>query len=149
MTFTPQVLTQTDNNNTVSSLTDTSFNGISTITTGFNTLILYKLEYFLAGTYTGTQPTWTNVNNNYSVAQYAGNLATGYNNTNAITLDQGYFYGRGTNTFSSLGDVFTSQVLQLTSNITNDSDILVLTATFVASSGSTNVFGTLSWQELY
>ena len=40
MTFTPQVLTQTDNNNTVSSLTDTSFNGISTITTGFNTLIL-------------------------------------------------------------------------------------------------------------
>jgi hypothetical protein len=40
MTFTPQVLTQTDNNNSVSSLTDTSFNGISTITTGFNTLIL-------------------------------------------------------------------------------------------------------------
>ena len=123
--------------------------GLSMICSAPNDLVLYKLEYFLAGTYTGTQPTWTNVNNNYSVAQYAGNLATGYNNTNAITLDQGYFYGRGTNTFSSLGDVFTSQVLQLTSNITNDSDILVLTATFVASSGSANVFGTLSWQELY
>ena len=123
--------------------------GLSMICSSTNDLVLYKLEYFLAGTYTGTQPTWTNVNNNYSVAQYATNLASGYNNTNAITLDQGYFYGRGTNTFSSLGDVFTSQVLQLTSNITNDSDILVLTATFVAVAGNTNVLGTLSWQELY
>ena len=123
--------------------------GLSMICTQTNNLVLYKLEYFLAGTYIGTDPSWNNVNNNYSVAQYALNLATGYNNTNAITLDQGYFYGRGTNTFSSLGDVFTSQVLQVTSNITDQSDILVLTATFVSNSGSANVFGTLSWQELY
>ena len=123
--------------------------GLSMICSATNDLILYKLEYFLAGTYTGTQPTWSNVNSNYSVAQYAPNLATGYNNANAITLDQGYFYGRGTNTFSSLGDVFTNQVLQITSDITNDSDILVLTATFVSSSGTANVFGTISWQELY
>ena len=122
---------------------------LSMICSATNDLILYKLEYFLAGTYTGTQPTWINVDSAYSVAQYARNLATGYNNTNAITLDQGYFYGRGTNTFSSLGDVFTNQVLQMTSDITNDSDILVLTATFVSSSGSANVFGTISWQELY
>jgi hypothetical protein len=126
--------------------------GLSMICSATNDLILYKLEYFVAGTYTGTGPvdaSWNNVNNNYSVAQYYGNLASGYNNTNAITLDQGYFYGKGTNTFSALGDVFTSQVLQITSNITNESDILVLTATFVSTSGSTNVFGTLSWQELY
>jgi hypothetical protein len=123
--------------------------GLSIICSSTNDLILYKLEYFVAGTYTGTTPAWVNVSNNYSVAQYAPNLATGYNNTNAITLDQGYFYGRGTNTFSSLGDVFTSQILQLTSNITNESDIIVLTATFVSASGTTNVFGTLSWQELY
>lgn len=125
--------------------------GLSMICSSTNDLILYKLEYFLAGTYIGTEPIWSNVNSNYSVAQYAGNLSTGYNNTNAITLDQGYFYGRGSNTVSSLGDVFTSQVLQLTSNIINQSDILVLTATFVSTSSgsSTNVFGTLSWQELY
>jgi hypothetical protein len=123
--------------------------GLSMICSATNDLVLYKLEYFLAGTYLGTQPTWTNVNSGYSVAQYAGNLSSGYNNTNAITLDEGYFYGRGTNTFSPLGDVFTSQVLQLTSNIRNESDILVLTATFVASSSTTNVLGTLSWQELY
>ena len=40
MTFTPQILTQTDNNNTIYSSSDISFNGISTITTGYNTLIL-------------------------------------------------------------------------------------------------------------
>ena len=40
MTFTPQVLTQTDNNNTITSSSDVSFNGVSTITTGYNTLIL-------------------------------------------------------------------------------------------------------------
>ena len=123
--------------------------GLSMICSSTNELVLYKLQYFLANQYTGTQPTWTNVNSDYSVAQYATNLATGYNNNNAITLDQGYFYGKGTNIFSSLKDVFTSQVLQVTSNNKNESDILVLTATFVNTSGSTNVLGTLSWQELY
>jgi hypothetical protein len=115
-----------------------------------NNLIYYRLEYFLAGTYTGANPSWTNVNSSYSVSQYAPNLASGYNNTNAITLDQGYFYGRGSNTFSALGDVFTSQVLQVTSNIINESDILVLTGTFVTTGGgSANTFGTIKWQELY
>ena len=64
-------------------------------------------------------------------------------------MDQGYFYGRGTNSFNTLGEVFATQLLQVTSDIKGDSDILVLTATFVANSGTTNVFGTLSWQELY
>lgn len=123
---------------------------ISMICSSTNDLILYKLVLFLAGTYTGTTPSWNNVNSDYSVAQYAGNLASGYNSTNGIILDEGYFYGRGINTISALGDVFTSQVLQVTSNITNESDILVLTATFVTTGGSTtNVFGTISWQELY
>jgi hypothetical protein len=124
---------------------------ISMICADSTTLIYYRLEYFLAGTYTGTTtPTWTNVNSSYSVAQYArqiSNPSTGYSSTNAITLDQGYFYGRGSNTFSSQNDIFTSQILQLTSNITNDSDILVLTAT--TTSNNTTVFGTIKWQELY
>lgn len=122
--------------------------GLSMICSDGTELILYKLEYFLAGTYTGTAPNWADVNSNYSVAQYATNGSV-YNNTNAITLDQGYFYGKGTNTFSSLGDVFTSQVLQITSDITNNSDILVLTATLITSGQNISVYGTLSWQELY
>ena len=122
---------------------------LSMICSATNDLILYKLVLFLAGTYTGTQISWSNVNSNYSVSQYSGNLSSGYSSTNGILLDQGYFYGRGTNTYSVLTDVFSNLILQVTSNIVNESDILVLTATFVSGSGSTNVFGTLSWQELY
>jgi hypothetical protein len=124
----------------------TSFSMICSST---NDLVLYKLVLFLAGTYTGTDPTWSNVNSSYSVAQYAPNLSSGYSSTNGIVLDEGYFYGRGTNTFSTLGEVFATQLLQITSDIAGNSDILALTATFVSSSGSTNVFGTLQWQELY
>ena len=40
MTFTPQVLTQSDNNNSIASSSSASFTGTSTTTTGFNTLIL-------------------------------------------------------------------------------------------------------------
>ncbi len=123
--------------------------GLSMICSSTNDLVLYKLVLYLAGTYTGTAPAWTPVNSNYSVALYAPNLATGYNNANEIILDQGYFYGRGTNTYAALTDVFSSQILQVTSDITNESDILVLTATFVNTAGTTSVYGTLSWQELY
>ena len=122
---------------------------LSIICSTSNDLILYKLVLFLAGTYTGSNPSWNNVNANYSIAQYAGNLSSGYISTNGIILDEGYFYGRGTNTFSALGDVFTSQILQVTSNIKNESDILVLTATYISGGSSTDVLGTLSWQELY
>lgn len=121
---------------------------LSMICSSTNNLVLYKLVLFLAGTYTGTPPTWTNVNSSYSVAQYSLN-PSGYNSTNGIVLDEGYFYGRGTNTFSTLGEVFATQLLQITSDIVGNSDILALTATFVSSSGSTDVFGTLQWQELY
>ncbi len=123
--------------------------GLSMICNNTNNLILYKLVLFLAGKYIGTLPTFSNVNNDYSVSEYSGNLASGYDSTNSIVLDQGYFYGRGTNTFSNLNDVFSTQILQLTSDANNNSDLLVLTATFVNNSGTSQVFGTLSWQELY
>lgn len=123
---------------------------LSMICTSNNNLVLYKLVLFFAGTYTGTNPTWFNVDPSNSVAQYAIN-PTGYNSTNGIILDEGYFYGKGTNNFSSLAQVFSTQVLQITSDINLFSDYLVLTATFVDAnpSSTTNVYGTLSWQEIY
>jgi len=122
---------------------------LSMICSTSNHLVLYKLVLFLAGTYTGTAPAWQNVNSAYSVAQYAPNLATGYSSTNGIVLDEGYFYGRCTNTFATLGEVFATQILQITSDVSGNSDILALTATYVATSGSSTVYGTLQWQELY
>jgi hypothetical protein len=121
------------------------------IATTNNDLILFKLVLFLAGTYTGTQPTWNDVNSDYSVAQYGGNLSSGYLSIDGIVLDEGYFYGKGTSTVAPLGDIFSSQILQLTSDINNNSDILVLTATFVNGnpSSTATVFATLNWQEIY
>lgn len=121
----------------------------SMICSSNNDLILFKLVLFLADTYTGTPPTWINVDASYSVAQYAIN-PSGYNSTNGIILDEGFFYGKGTNSLSSLGEVFSTQVLQLTSDIKYNSDILALTATFVNGnpSSTTNVYGTINWQEI-
>lgn len=118
-------------------------------------LILYKLVLFqdgasLASSGTVT-PSWLQVNTN-SVAQYAVAFTGGgtYSSANGILLDNGYFYGRGTNTFSNLSDVFNSIILQINANITNISDVLVLTATFITGGGgNSTVYGTLSWQEIY
>lgn len=122
----------------------------SMICSANNDLILFKLVLFLAGDYTGTTPTWNNVDASYSVADYTIN-PSGYNSTNGIILDQGYFYGKGTNTISPLGEVFSAQILQLTSDIQYNYDILALTATFINSNSSstTNVSATISWQEIY
>lgn len=115
-----------------------------------NDLILFKLVLFLAGDYTGTTPNWINVDASYSVANYAINPSE-YNSTNGIIIDQGFFYGKGTNTISPLGEVFSTQLLQLTSDIKNNSDILALTATYINSNNSatTNVSATINWQEIY
>lgn len=113
-----------------------------------NDLILFKLVLFLAGDYTGTTPNWINVDASYSVANYAIN-PPGYNSTNGIIIDQGYFYGKGTNTISALGEVFSTQLLQLTSDIQYNYDILALTATFINGSATTDVSATINWQEIY
>ena len=62
--------------------------------------------------------------------------------------DQGYFYGRGTIAYNGLGNVFTNLLLQITSNIDNVSDILVLTCQKIGT-GTTPVNATISWQEIY
>lgn len=122
--------------------------GLSIIDTATNNNLLYRLRLYLAGTSAGTI-TWTGVNSNYSVVQYAksGNI-TGFTSTNSILLDQGYFYGRGTIAFNSLTDIFKSLLLQITSDINQDSDILVLTCEKIGSN-TTTVYSTISWQEIY
>ena len=66
----------------------------------------------------------------------------------SIIVDQGYFYGRGIVSFNSLSDVFTN-IIQITSNIDNVSDVLLLTAEKTGSTGTGNVFASISWQEIY
>ena len=122
--------------------------GISIIDTATNNNLHYRLRIYLDGGFGGTI-TWTDVNPDYSVSQYALSAEiTGFTTTNSIQLDQGYFYGRGTIAFNGLGSVFTNQILQLTANVLNVSDVLVLTCEKIGT-GSTTVYSTISWQEIY
>ncbi len=122
--------------------------GISIIDTATNNNLLYRLRLYQDGNFGGSI-TWSSVDNNNSVVQYAKSAAiTGFNSTNSILLDQGYFYGRGTIAFNGLGDVFNNLVLQLTANIDNTSDVLILTCQKIGQN-STEVYSTISWQEIY
>lgn len=122
--------------------------GISIIDTATNNNMLYRLRLYQDGAFGGTV-TWSSVDTSHSVVQYAksGNIS-GFTSTNSILIDQGYFYGRGTIAFNGLGDIFNNLVLQLTANVDNTSDVLILTCEKIGTS-STTVYSTISWQEIY
>ncbi len=122
--------------------------GISIIDTATNNNLLYRLRLYQDGGFGGSI-TWSSVDNNCSVVQYAKSAAiTGFTSTNSKLLDQGYFYGRGTIAFNGLGDVFSNLILQITANIDNTSDVLILTCQKIGQN-STEVYSTISWQEIY
>lgn len=130
--------------------------GLAMICTDAANLILFRVIVFqdnasLASSGTVT-PTWLQVNSN-SVAQYATAYTGGgtFSSSNGLLVDSGYFYGKGSNTFSNLNDIFNSIILQLNSNISNISDVLVISATFVtnASGSKATVYCSLNWQEIY
>ncbi len=122
--------------------------GISIIDTATNNNLLYRLRLYQDGNFGGSI-TWSSVDNNCSVVQYAKSAAiTGFSTTNSKLLDQGYFYGRGTIAFNGLGDVFNNLILQLTANVDNVSDVLILTCQKIGQN-STEVYATISWQEIY
>ncbi len=127
----------------------TSLSAIS----GSNTdLVLYKLRLYRDGvTFTNSPTTWQDVDSNYSIAQYmtfTSNTSSIVNTSSSILVDQGYFFGRGVNSFNSLQDIFNTTVQQLTSNVNNVADVLVLTCQKI-NSGQTELYGTFSWQEIY
>lgn len=114
-----------------------------------NNTLLYRLRLYPAGTSAGTIA-WSDVNSAYSVAQYATNAAiTGFVTTGSIVIDSAYFLGKGSNVFSNLAATFSTLLVQVTADITNVSDILVLTCTRVNSGTDAKVSASLSWQELY
>lgn len=128
--------------------------GISIIDTATNNNLLYRLRLYLApnSPITSGLIGWTDVDTNDSVVQFAKstNFPTPsvFTTADSIVLDQNYFYGRGTISFNGLGDVFSSKILQLTANIDNVADILVLTCQKIGSN-TTDVYSTISWQEIY
>ena len=113
-----------------------------------NNGFLYRLRLYLSPTGASSPlnvETLSNVDNN-SVVSYSYSGLTIPDGS--IIVDQGYFYGRGIVSFNSLSDVFTN-IIQITSNIDNVCDVLLLTAQKTGSTGSGNVFASISWQEIY
>lgn len=109
---------------------------------------LYRLRLYLSPTGADSPlngATVVNVDNNSVVAYSISGLTIP---AGSIIVDQGYFYGRGIVSFNSLSDVFTN-IIQITSNIDNVCDVLLLTAEKTGTTGSGNVFASISWQEIY
>jgi hypothetical protein len=124
------------------------------IDTGNNNTLLYNLRLYKAGDTPCTGSiTWTNVNSNYSVCQYARYSDMIYSGStfrasNSIIVDSSYFAGKFSNLYSNLSSIFSNLILQITSDIDNVSDILVITCHFIGA-GSTSILGSISWTELY
>jgi hypothetical protein len=109
---------------------------------------LYRFRLYLSPTGASSPlngATVVNVNVNSVVAYSITGLSIP---AGSIIVDQGYFYGRGIVSFNSLSDVFTN-IIQITSNIDNVCDVLLLTAEKTGTTGSGNVFASISWQEIY
>ncbi len=124
---------------------------LSAISSSNTDLVLYKLRLYRDGlNFTSIAPTWQNVDSNYSVSQYVTFTSPTpiANTSGSIIVDQGYFFGRGVNSFNSLQDIFNTTVQQLTSNVNNVADVLVLTCQKI-NTGSTDLYGTFTWQEIY
>jgi hypothetical protein len=114
-----------------------------------NNTLLYRLRIYPAGTSAGTI-TWTDVDSTYSVVQFATNAnITGFTTTGSIVVDSAYFLGKGSNVFSDLGNTFSNLLLQITSNIADVSDIMVLTCRRINSGTDAKVSASLSWNEFY
>jgi len=119
--------------------------GIEIINTANTTAaIIYRIRYFLAPSPEPGTFTWNDVGN-YSVMQYATN-PTGVTFTGSIVVEGGYFTGRGTSEFNSLSEVF-SNVVQITSDASGVSDILLITAQI--QTGNAQVAVSIQWQEVY
>jgi hypothetical protein len=115
-----------------------------------NNNILYIIRLYLAPN-TPTVITWNAVDVN-SVIQYAvGGLAniTDINpvsNGTSIIVDSGYAAGRGGAVIQSLSSIY-SNVLQITSNVSNVSDVILISARSLST--ASDVYASFNWQEIY
>jgi hypothetical protein len=115
-----------------------------------NNDIFYEIRLYLAPN-TPTVTTWTAVDVN-SVVQYA----VGANITNitpvlngvSIIVDTGYAAGRGGSVISDLESIY-SNTLQITSDVSNVSDVILITARKVTTGNAISVYASINWQEIY
>lgn len=113
-----------------------------------NNLLCYRVRLYKDGDQPTTpSPTWLDVNTNNSIVQYS-TTSTGFTTTNSIIVNQGFFSGKGSVLYGNLSNVFDSQTLQISSNYSNMSDILVITAQMISGNNS-SIYADINWNEFY
>jgi hypothetical protein len=116
------------------------------IIAGSNDSVLYFVKIIFNGT---DSSIWSDVDLNNSVVKYStgSDINITYNTDNSIIIDSSYAIGKNTVNFNDLSNTFNS-INQLTSDINNIPDIILISAQKV-SGGSTDIYSSLSWQEVY
>ncbi len=127
---------------------------ISAFDTSNTSVDLLRLRLYLGGDSpnSGGTISWNQVNASYSIAEYSagasitaggGSFTTG----NSIVLSESYFSGKNNIALSQgLENVFSNLITQVTSNILNQSDILVIT---ILPSATGTVYAEIDWNEVY
>ena len=110
-----------------------------------NTVVVFRLRLYLAPN-SPTVAAWSLANEQNSVVQFANSGITDLTIDNSIIIQEDYLSDKSS-VVLTLQSVFNS-LTQITSNIDNDSDVLVLTAQKIGSA-TVNVYGSLNWQEVY
>lgn len=123
------------------------------IDTDSNNTLLYRLWLYLAGVASVTLPTvttWVNASPPFSLVQYATGTNITSLGSNPILINSGYLLGKGSNIYNDLSSAFSTTLINVSSDVVNTADVLVLTATKVNTGASTaKVWASMDWQELY
>jgi hypothetical protein len=121
---------------------------INLVDTGSSNLLCYRVRIYKDGDLPTASPiVWNDVNTNNSIVQYS-TTSTGFTASNSIIVNQGFFSGKGSVLYGNLSNVFDSQILQITSNYSNVSDIMVITAQMINGTNST-IYSDINWNEFY
>jgi len=109
-----------------------------------NSVVVFRLRLYLAPN-SPSVTSWTLANEQNSVVQFANSGIT-LGSDNSIIVQEDYLSDKSS-VVLTLENVF-NNLTQITSNIDNVSDVLVLTAQKVGPS-TVNVYGAITWQEIY
>jgi hypothetical protein len=109
--------------------------------------IFYIVRLYLApNTPTVADASWNAVDVN-SVCQYAVGVGiTAINPATSIIVDSGYAAGGASASIQVLSSIY-ADALQITSNVTNVSDVILITAK--SFTGTPGVYASINWQEIY
>jgi hypothetical protein len=112
-------------------------------------VIIYRLRLFQAPTQPNVSSplSYSSVSNSSVIEVAVPNSSITLNNVSqSINIVQGFSQGKGSISLSDLTSIF-SQFTQITSNIDNISDVLVLTVQIIKN--SSNILASINWTEAY